>query len=509
MSHRPITADCLASITSSFEGEEWTVPSVTYALFDRDGVIEQRTVNRTGTPGPVADDSTAYRICSMSKSFTAALTLMLRDAGRLRLSDAVRAYVPEFPLYLDASGRTHDVTLEMLLSNSSGLPEDNPWADHHLDMTRDDLRTLLGGIRFIAPPGEEYHYSNTGWATLGLVIESVTDDAFLDALDALLLGPLRLTSTSADPASYALDGSGRPSRLAPGLESFDGGRTWHERPFVGTGAFAPGGSLCSTAADVARWAAWLSSAFVRGTGTGGGEEVLATSSRREMQRLRTPSQVADRRDAPDLRNVGYGYGLNVEQDERFGSIVQHSGGLPGASSHMRWHAATGLGLVVLSNATDVPVVPWAARTLRQVLVDVDAPAREVSVWPETWEAAAAVEEVIRSGAGVDELGARLSANVLSDVPATVRDARIREIVAQAGGLDSLTSGGDLHRRVLSSRSPAQLTWSIAGGAGSLRCRIEMTAGTPTRVQRLDVAAGSDDDSDAHTVVSHHLVRPPR
>ena len=48
---------------------------------------------------------------------------------------------------------------------------------------------------------------------------------------------------------------------------------------------------------------------------------------------------------------GYGYGLVVEHHPRFGPIVSHSGGYPGFSAHMRWHAASGLGVVALENAT--------------------------------------------------------------------------------------------------------------------------------------------------------------
>jgi CubicO group peptidase (beta-lactamase class C family) len=494
MSHRPVTADCLATLTSSFEEQDWAAPSVTFALFDRDGVVEQRTVHRAGAPGPDADDSTPYRICSMSKSFTAALVLVLRDAGRLRLSDPVRQYVPELPVHTDAGGTVRDVTVEMLLSNSSGLPEDNPWADHHLDMTRDDLLSVLEHLRFVAVPGEEYHYSNTGWATLGLVVERITGEPYLDVLERTVLRPLGLTSTSADPAG-----------VAPGRETYDAGATWHDRPFVGTGAYAPAGALCSTAADVARWAGWLSSAFVQT----GPDDVLAAASRREMQRLRTSSQVADRRGRPELRNVGYGFGVNVEQDERFGVVVQHSGGLPGASSHMRWHAASGLGVVVLANATDVPVAAWSAAALRGVLLDVEAPARELSLWPETWTAAQVVDDAIRRGAGVRELEPWFSANVLSDVPAEVRDAQVRELVAGVGGLVAPGGTDDMPQRVVRSRSASQLTWSVPGVSGALRCRIELTATVPARVQRLDVLPDSVDDGDAHTVVSHYRVRPPR
>ena len=66
----------------------------------------------------------------MTKSFTAATILQLRDEGRLRLDDPVAAHVP-------AAGRagvtpTADagpITIRQLLTMSAGLPTDDPWGD--------------------------------------------------------------------------------------------------------------------------------------------------------------------------------------------------------------------------------------------------------------------------------------------------------------------------------------------------------------------------------------------
>ena len=65
--------------------------------------------------------------------------------------------------------------------------------------------------------------------------------------------------------------------------------------------------------------------------------------------------------------ASYGFGLFVEDDPVWGRIVQHSGGYPGFGSNMRWHPATGLGVITLGNSTYAPVGPFATRLLHTVL----------------------------------------------------------------------------------------------------------------------------------------------
>src|SRR5262249_37721823 len=67
------------------------------------------------------------------------------------------------------------------------------------------------------------------------------------------------------------------------------------------------------------------------------------SSVREMQHLWTPSNLTASTAGGTLQasETGYGFGLRVTSDCRFGQIVAHGGGLPGFGSYMAW-LATGL-----------------------------------------------------------------------------------------------------------------------------------------------------------------------
>ena len=70
------------------------------------------------------------------------------------------------------------------------------------------------------------------------------------------------------------------------------------------------------------------------------------------------------------RDAGYGFGLAQIHDERFGTIVSHSGGLPGYGSNMRWLPGRRVGVVTLANATYAPMGALSQQMLG-VLADHD------------------------------------------------------------------------------------------------------------------------------------------
>jgi hypothetical protein len=138
---------------------------------------------------------------------------------------------------------------------------------------------------------------------------------------------------------------------------------------LGDGAIAPMGGLWSCVTDLARWVAWLDGAFPPRDEVEAGP--LRRASRREMQQVcrafPTEHTAADGEGAdavPErIDGGGYGYGLFVRHDTRFGHFVYHSGGLPGYGSNMRWLPGRGIGVIALGNATYVPMSAMARRML--------------------------------------------------------------------------------------------------------------------------------------------------
>jgi CubicO group peptidase (beta-lactamase class C family) len=125
------------------------------------------------------DTGTVFRIASMTKSFTAASILKLRDEGKLSLDDPAERYVPELAQLKYPTTDSPRLTIRHLLSHSGGFPEDNPWGDQQLADSDEDLsRMIREGIPFSNPPGIAYEYSNYGFAMLGRIVANVSGNHY-------------------------------------------------------------------------------------------------------------------------------------------------------------------------------------------------------------------------------------------------------------------------------------------------------------------------------------------
>ncbi|PPF70211.1 2', 3'-cyclic nucleotide 2'-phosphodiesterase [Rathayibacter tritici] len=472
-----LSPQLLDRLTRWFDGAAPMAPSLSWALFDRGGLLVQHGIGEHRRDGAAPGPDTVHRIASMSKSFEAAAVLILRDRGLLDLDDRAGAHVPEFADPVNAAGRTMPVTIRMLLSNCSGLPEDNGWADHVMAMPRAEFLELISrGLTFTERPGEVYQYSNIGFWLLGVVVENVTGEDFVAFATRTILEPLGLGQTRYDADSYP-----NGTDVAQGFSSFDDGVTWTVRPVTGTGVGACAASMFSTVGYIARWSAWLSSAFDGDDGPADEDAVLSRASRREMQRGLTPVPALSPRAVDGtLDGSAYGFGLVIEHDVRFGSIAHHSGGLPGWSSNMRWHLDSGLGAVVFATANGAKLASAAAGAVEAAIIDSGDLTRAQA-----------------AGSGV-----LFSPNLLSDVPAEVRARRLAAAIAQIGGLAQNPTARPLRERLLWSASAAQLAFSLPGREGELECRIETTPTIPALLQRMKIVVRADQAARAPVVRSY-------
>jgi CubicO group peptidase (beta-lactamase class C family) len=138
-------------------------------------------------PGP---DSRS-RICSMSKSFLAAAVLMLRDAGILALDDPIARYVPAAQDVTLPTADSPPLTVRLLMSMASGLPEDDLWADRNLELAYSDVDKILRrGVVFARPPGTAFEYSNLGYVLLAQAIRGVSGVRAQEFVEVQLLAPL-------------------------------------------------------------------------------------------------------------------------------------------------------------------------------------------------------------------------------------------------------------------------------------------------------------------------------
>jgi CubicO group peptidase (beta-lactamase class C family) len=305
---------------------------------------------------PVLTASTQSRIASMTKSFTAAAILLLRDDGWLALDDPLARHVPAAV----GLGRDGDppITIRHLLTMNAGIVTDNPWGDRQMDRTDSWFDEVLrSGLTFAHGVGRTMEYSNTSFALLGRVIRDVTGDRPQRFIDERLLRPLGMTHTSWE---HLADGSW----LAP-FRRQDGSVVAEPAP-AADGVYAPMAGLWSTAADLAVWVHFLQSAF---TDRCHAPDVMSAASRREMQRVHCAYAKPILRDedgAVRQIGIGYGMGLVIAHHTQLGTLAMHSGGLPGYGSNMRWLVDGSIGVVTMANLTYAPMADLAYHVLQVI-----------------------------------------------------------------------------------------------------------------------------------------------
>ena len=446
------------------------IPTLTW------GVMLDGQVELSGHSGQLDDGSsptvrTVFRIASMTKPFTAATVLRLRDDGVLTLDEPV----PDLPIGPTSDGPP--ITLRHLLSMQSGLTADDPWADRHLDVATAELDAMLAARpRFAVPPATAFEYSNLGFAVIGRVVERHTGKRLQDLVGELLLQPLGLQRTTWLRPSH--DDWARPYRVEDDAPARD------DEP-LGDGALAPMGGLWSTVEDLARVMAFFDDAFPPRDGADDGP--LRRSSRREQQQVQRAAgvtrtettgegldHVPERVDA-----AGYGFGMQIVHDQRFGDIVGHSGGLPGYGSNMRWLPGRRVGAVALANATYAPMRLLTRRML-EVLDDHGfVPPVATSPNEALKTAAAALVRLVNDWG--DRVADRLFAdNVASDESYERRAGAARDVVAAHGPLTL--------EQIAATLDTDATAIARAGDGREVRLRFALSPLREARIQEYTITA---------------------
>src|SRR5215207_9990329 len=301
---------------------------------------------REKTNDALVTPETVFRIASMTKSFTAMSILKLRDEGKLSLEDPVSRYVPELANLPYPTSDSQVLTIRHLLTHSEGFPEDNPWGDRQLAQSDKTMREWMRtGIPFSTSPGTTFEYSNYGFAILGQIVAKASGRPYEDYVRDNILRPLGMKSSTFEMSSVPRE------QIALGYARED--NTWKLEPILAHGSFGAMGGLWTNAPDLARYVAFLMSAFPPRDEAERGP-VRRASLREMQQHARWQGAIAFRGavDAPlQLNASSYGYGLGVSQECRFGYVVGHGGGLPGYGSLMRWLPEHGVGLISMGNVT--------------------------------------------------------------------------------------------------------------------------------------------------------------
>lgn len=256
------------------------------------------------------DADTLFDIGSLTKQFTAAGILVLADRGQLALQDRLTDHFGDVP------ADKADITIDQLLSHSSGLSDDTGGfqghdADHFVSEA--DFMAALFASPLTSPPGTRHEYTNAGYSVLASIIERVSGQDYEAFLREALFEPTGMHRTGYRLMDWREDQAARgynyrqpdPARADTGwfyLERWrDEPVTWHLRG---------NGGLHSTMADLARWHRALQD-----------DRLLSPYSRARFEAPHIPSGF----DAgPGFTHYGYGWAVGTSPNGT--PVLSHNGG---------------------------------------------------------------------------------------------------------------------------------------------------------------------------------------
>jgi CubicO group peptidase (beta-lactamase class C family) len=226
---------------------------------------------------PMTPD-TLFWIASMTKPITGTAVLMLQDEGKLKVTDPVAKYLPEFENLKTPSGRPANLTIVQILTHTSGLGEASREGAEKAH-TLADLVPLWLAAPMQYEPGEKWRYTQSGINAAARIVEVVSGMTFDAFLQKRLFDPLGMPNTTFYPTDAQ-----RARLVTAYAKNKDSGalEAVPPRPEFGPRDKPPqgNGGLYSTGPDYARFCQML-----LGGGTFKGRRYLSASA---MRFLSTP-----------------------------------------------------------------------------------------------------------------------------------------------------------------------------------------------------------------------------
>jgi serine beta-lactamase-like protein LACTB, mitochondrial len=243
--------------------EAQRIPGLSLAIGVGGRVVMQRGFGYADLEsGFAATPATLFRLQSTQKPLTATAVLRLAELGKLRLSDPVRRYCPDF------GGRPQAVTVGDLLSHQGGIRPstlaDLFNRDHYASPSAALRRFARDSLAYLS--GSRVVYSNAGYTLLACAIEGATGESYDSVVAALVLRPSGMAATRDENVFEVIPGRSRyyVVRTAANTEQWRG--LWTEAHLHATRLDHPanadpvdpswaigGGSYLGTAGDLVRF----------------------------------------------------------------------------------------------------------------------------------------------------------------------------------------------------------------------------------------------------------------
>lgn len=276
------------------------------------------------------DTSSIFELASVSKQFTAAVIMLLKEENKLSYDDLIDKYLPSLPY--------PNITIRQLLNHTSGLPDYQAIMDEHWDKSKvagnNDILAYLKKYHPVKSfePGEKYEYSNTGYVLLASIAEKASGKDFIEMCRERIFKPLKMNSTDI-----------RTLEEKASIENFALGHIFvkEKNKYVRADSFPSSnytiwlgnrkgpGRISSTTSDLLKW-----------------DQALYTNQILKQETIGEAFSPAK------LKNDSlsyYGFGWEIKSDIKKGKIVLHTGDNPGYKTEITRHLDENKTIIVLCN----------------------------------------------------------------------------------------------------------------------------------------------------------------
>lgn len=233
----------LESILNATVDETSSLPAISMNVFYRDKILWSghygSKVYKQPTLKP--NDSTVYRIGSVTKIFAVLLVYKLYEEGKIvSIDDPLSKYAPNF--FIHNPFTNENITLREIASQMSGLPREAPCIYQCSNTTSREQLALLRNRTLVLPPWTEPSYSNLGYALLGrLLTENLLNKTFENWTKENILKPLGMANTG-----FEITEEVEKNTAFPYLPN------GQRMKFMNLGWINPAGAMYSTIEDLAK-----------------------------------------------------------------------------------------------------------------------------------------------------------------------------------------------------------------------------------------------------------------
>ena len=273
--------------------------------------------------------NSAFYLASVSKPFTSTAIMILKEERKLSFDDKLSKFFPDFPIWAD------EITIEHLLTHTSGIPDYFGLGLRKPDLTNQDVIDLLKSVEHLDfDPNTEYKYSNSGYVLLSVIVEKVANEPFHEFLKERIFAPFGMSHTLVfDKSKPDVPNRAIGYDMEGNLADYD---------ILTTGD----GGIFSTVQDLYKFERALSSG-----------EIISQGN---LKRAFTPHVL----DGGKATHYGYGWTIaNRGTDNR----VQHSGGFDGFQTHLEHDFQSNSVIILLSNNGSPYVSRVISHGIRNIL----------------------------------------------------------------------------------------------------------------------------------------------